>query len=246
MNEFHRTDADEHERLEKLKEILAWAANARRAHPNAKVVLFGSIVRGDYWRGQSDVDVMIFAPTQAEADAAHAAIQGAVPGVHWAVTDAMLAVHLAVLPAARSLADPPGTPINFGLHGFDTLGHHLTLLADSPFVTFDVPQGADLVRLGCERLRFLTTAGQPGNLHPPNEKAIEAIKASTITMCARMGHAPTRHKGLVPVLFERLVPPFAQKELWRWAWNDYRSGQRTLTDAALNAFVDGVVTAVVP
>jgi len=68
-----RTEEDERSRRDALKRIEEWARVATQGHEGVSVVVYGSVVRGDYAVG-SDMDILVVSPQQ---EVAHAIAVGA-------------------------------------------------------------------------------------------------------------------------------------------------------------------------
>jgi len=159
----------------------------------------------------------------------------------WELTYQRLQEHLATPTNAR--AHGGEYPIQLGLHGFDTIGHHRVVVGRANLLlSATVPAGDDLAALAALRLRRLAPHDPQDDPADHAKRAVEAIKAAVVLASVRRGRAPTRNCEVVPHLFEAQIPPFQRKAVWRWIWLEYRRRQRTLPQRVLEEFISDLVT----
>jgi predicted nucleotidyltransferase len=118
------------------------------------VMLHGSVVRGDFWPAQSDIDVMIIGST-AEAplgvEAPLNALREAFPGAY------EVELHRCSLATVTTEKARPFDQrwIQFGLHGFDLKQSHLVCVGSDQFEDLILAPVEELRRLAVTRVRCL-------------------------------------------------------------------------------------------
>jgi predicted nucleotidyltransferase len=217
------------------------------------VIAHGSWVRGDFWPGQSDLDLIVVGVGASTPTWIRSKLEALSPtlGVHvesWEISET------AIEGLRRTRAD--GRPISecgivqFDINGFDVVDRHEVVWGDpgrDPVQGFPVPRGRCLQSFAVRRLHVLR--GEiPLFAAEINRIACDALKAATIFFLLKGGQEPTRNKDEVFDRFFDVVPVFNDRETARAIWSLYRAGDKSGDSAhreACQRFVDaleGLVT----
>lgn len=215
---------DDAERRRLLESLRTWgASNAFRC----SVVLYGSLVRGDWWKTR-DADLMVVGedgPAMlCEESLKRWGNSEGIDAEVWRLEPAVLR-YVAAIESSRRTISNGAAPIQFGLHGFDTIDHHEAILGPDPLKGFPVPrEPKDLRLLARDRIRGLATRGLVGFLDAPSKKVIEGMKSAVLLLGAESSppREPTRDKRQVFDLFVELAPSFARRDVVERAWKAYR------------------------
>jgi predicted nucleotidyltransferase len=198
----------------------------------ASVVVHGSAVRGDFWRGQSDVDVMIVG----QGSTIPASIDA--PNLRWLASlfgAEIEAQYCSTIDLDAQRAAPiQARWVQFGLHGFDTVANHWTVFGRDLLLDFPVPVGDGLRTVACTRLRSLCWVESRRYPSEIWKWACEALKAAQIYFAVSNNRPPTRDKRLVRDNFFDLVPGFEGRDFATVIWDHYCHGRRP-TDALYQA-----------
>jgi predicted nucleotidyltransferase len=190
------------------------------------VMLHGSVVRGDFWPGQSDIDVMIVG----RAEDAPLEIEAPLRALGATFTGAYeVELHRCSLTTVTTEKGRPFDQrwIQFGLHGFDLKGHHLVCHGSDQFGDIVLAPPGELRNLALTRVGSLFEMVR--KVRDPEQMykwACEALKATQIYFATREGKDPTRDKRYVFENFMAHVPDFTEKPLAEPIWQHYREGKR--------------------
>jgi hypothetical protein len=199
------------------REVKAAAAHAADLHA---VIVYGSLVRGDFWPGQSDIDLLVVGRGSA-VPTFHGGFLGPGTGLADIKVDAWH-INQSLLNSQAKL-DFASRYVQFGINGFDTIDHHRVLWGE------DVLSGMDVARsfeqfVPAIRRRLRELIGDLGRFRDePAKFACEALKVSQLFFAGRDSRlAPTRHKDEAHKRFQRCVPDFAGKAFAEEIWDLYR------------------------
>lgn len=206
----------------------AWDLRALVAH--------GSWVRGDFWPGKSDLDLIVVAgpgtPRDMEMNIKsefEIALEGALrlEVEPWVMTETDLdtwrncrSTHPLFLTENDQL----------DIWGFDTVDQHVVLWPASgrdPLAGFPVPRGEDLQHAASVRGEHLSRVSQSGawGEGQANRVACEALKAATVFFLLEQGLPPTRDKREIFDRFMAVVPDFPhRRETAERIWRLYEAG----------------------
>ena len=196
--------------------------------------MYGSLVRGDFWSSQSDVDIYIVGSQSAQAATILCKF---VPKLELVCMQSGYFVSQRCLPHKQR-------HIQLGLHGFDTVDNHQCLIGTDPLKEFPVARKYELVQLAKMRLRELQGHSGRSASDEPAKRAVEALKTAALLELIKNGERETRHKDKIFGAFQDLVPQFEGKEFSKVLWSDYRSGKYSDGEKS-ERFVSALVTTVV-
>lgn len=247
QDEISREEDEERQRL--LSSLRAWGVSHAAHFPTCSVAVYGSLARGDWWKTR-DADLMVAGSGQLAGSCAKALdLWGRTEGVQaevWIVEAGDIHAISAVAPERRTISDGRA-PIQLGLHGFDTIDHHETVLGRDLLATVRVARTpSELAALARDRIRGLVTPRLIGSGDAPAKKAIEGMKAAAILLSAETSppRPPTRDKRWVLAQFLELAPAFEGRETVERAWRSYRDPRlQPPSDADLTLFVQRLARA---
>ncbi|MCX6020183.1 MAG: nucleotidyltransferase domain-containing protein, partial [Chloroflexi bacterium] len=164
-----------------LKDLTELASDIQRADLVKHLIVYGSLVRGDYWPGRSDVDVYITVEKRYEEEL-KTRLKGAIFGIE---------------PVFQGLDHfdkqrREVTDIQLRFHGFDTVDHHKCLIGTDPLKDFSVVRGKDLIPMARDRISELLKYSEKGRERP--KQATEALKAIALLCSIMQGLKETRNK----------------------------------------------------
>jgi hypothetical protein len=199
------------------QEVKAAAAGAGDLH---SVIVYGSVVRGDFWPGQSDIDLLVVgrgsgAPTFRGVFLGPGSGLGSIKVDAWHIHQALL--------TSQSKLDFASRYVQFGINGFDTIDHHRVLWGEDALADMKVARSFEELQPVIRR-RLCDLIGDLDRFRDePAKFACEALKVSQLFFADRDGRlAPTRHKDKAHQRFQRYVPEFAGKTFAEEIWSLYR------------------------
>lgn len=215
-----------------VKDAVKGVASRHTEHVHA-VVAHGSWVRGDFWPGQSDLDLIVVTGSGFRGD-----IQtefeslGSTLGLRvepWLVPESEIERWREE--RTRNPARQIGI-VQLDIAGFDVMENHIVLWSASgadPLSGFPVLRGELLRECARARVRGLLNEieGAEYREREANRIACDALKAATIFFLLKKGFPPTRDKREMLHQFRNVVPDTpTRRETAGRIWELYEAGNK--------------------
>lgn len=219
------------------------------------VIAHGSWVRGDFWAGQSDLDLIVIGTGASTPGWIRSKLETLTPALgvrveSWETSECTLDRIRRVRPDGQSIRE--SGIIQLDLNGFDLVDQHEVVWGNpgrDPLKGFPVPRGQDLQSVAARRVRDLLWEIARYGASEMNRIACDALKAATIFFLLKEGREPTRNKNEMLDRFFDVVPTFGERGTAFAIWDLYRAGDKTADathGAACRKFIEALAQLVDP